>query len=208
MDNLGRSISEVARLGFDHGWLFLSPRFLNLGRPVLLVDFRLIGADPASLGLEPFGSRDPDTELPLTRIETDLHPDRLIALWSADGPGQRQLLAYNRAATAIPGWTGVARCGELAVLIVGDTHAVQLGWAALWDCHIGITHTASMAFQRSPRSGEPALRLAGQPRGPYDDSRPDFPASARAAQVAWCSRERPGSGCRAVVAVWDRDRHR
>jgi hypothetical protein len=155
---LGRSIPEVARLGFDHGWLCLPPpRFLNLGRPVLLVDFRLIGGDPPSLGLEPFGSRDPDTELPLTLIETDLHPGRLIALWSADGRGQRQLLAYNRAATALSAWTEVARCGELAVLIVGDTHAVQLGWAALWDCHIGLTHTASMAARRSPRSGEPAL---------------------------------------------------
>src|SRR3954452_7879477 len=81
---------QVARLGFDSGWLILGPNFLNLRRPVLLVDRVHVGPC-ANLGLEPFGSRDPHSLLPACLIEVDLIGSGL-SLWTA-GRGERCLLA-------------------------------------------------------------------------------------------------------------------
>ena len=75
-----RVTAAVARVGFDHGWLCLSPSFLNLQLPVLVVDRRLL-SDPTLLGLEPFGSRDPWRPLPSTRIVVQHHPGAMLSIW-------------------------------------------------------------------------------------------------------------------------------
>lgn len=130
-----RAMPEVARFGFDHGWLFLGPRFLNLGLPVLLVDHRLLGYRPAQLGLEPLGTRNPRLPLPQTRTVAEVHPGDLVALWQAAGDRPRELLASHRAAVA---GTVTAAAEGSAVLIVGDSYQIELGWASLFDGHIGI----------------------------------------------------------------------
>ena len=92
-----RVTAAVARVGFDHGWLCLSPTFLNLQLPVLLVDRRLL-PDPALLGLEPFGSRDPRLPLPTTRIVVQHHPGAMISIWDHHpGDPSAQLLGWHRA---------------------------------------------------------------------------------------------------------------
>ena len=92
-----RVTAAVARVGFDHGWLCLSPSFLNLQLPVLLVDRRLL-PDPALLGLEPFGSRDPRLPLPTTRIVVQHHPGAMISIWDHHpGDPSAQLLGWHRA---------------------------------------------------------------------------------------------------------------
>ena len=52
-------LPAVARLGFDRGWHFLAPTFLNFKMPAVLIDHRLI--DDADLNLEPFANHHPDT---------------------------------------------------------------------------------------------------------------------------------------------------
>ncbi len=129
---------RVARLGFDHGWLHLPPTFLNLGVPVLLVDHRLL-PEADRLGLEPFGTRNPHRPLPHTLLVAELHPGPLTSLWQHPRGRPRQLLAWHRPTAPDRTWPPGAPGGD-AVLIVGDTHAIQLGWHALWDAHIGRIH--------------------------------------------------------------------
>src|SRR5688572_255214 len=91
-----RVTAAVARVGFDHGWLCLSPTFLNLQLPVLLVDRRLL-PDPVLLGLEPFGSRNPRRPLPTTRIVVQHHPGAMISVWDHHpGDPSAQLLGWHR----------------------------------------------------------------------------------------------------------------
>ena len=139
----------VARLGFDHGWLCLSPSFLNLQRPVLLVDRRLL-PDPTLLGLEPFGIRDPLLPLPSTRIVVQLHPGAVISVWDHHPGGPTaELLGWHRAAltrdTQHSAWAWVGHRSTRAVVIIGDTHRIQLCWAAIWDSHIGHAQLVGVA---------------------------------------------------------------
>ena len=133
--------AAVARVGFDHGWLCLPPTFLNLQLPVLVIDRRLL-PDPVLLGLEPFGSRDPRLPLPTTRIVVQHHPSAMIGIWDHDPGGpSAQLLGWHRAtATGDTQHASWARDGDTspkAVVIIGDTHRIQVCWAAVWDSHIG-----------------------------------------------------------------------
>jgi hypothetical protein len=146
-----RSMPRVARFGFDHGWLCLNPTFLNLQLPVLIIDHRLL-PEPGVLGLEPFGSRNPLQPLPDTTIVVQLHPGAMISLWNHTHTGPDQLLCWHRAERDQPCWSvqGTTAC---AVVIVGDTHRIQLSWAALWDGHIG---RAPLIEPTQTRPGEPA----------------------------------------------------
>jgi hypothetical protein len=131
----------VAQLGFDHGWLCLSPSFLNLQLPVLLVDRRLL-PDPTQLGLDPFGSRDPRLPLPTTLIVVQHHPGAMISIWDHHpGDPSAQLLGWHR---AIPtrdvqhaSWVHAGGGASRAILIIGDTYRIELCWTALWESHIG-----------------------------------------------------------------------
>jgi len=151
-----RSVPVVARFGFDHGWHCLNPTFLNLQRPVLLVDHRLL-PDPVLLGLEPFGRRNPLLPLPATAIRVETHPGNMISLWTHPPGGPGELLTWHRAAAGLPAWP-TCDTADTAVLIVGDTHRIQLSWAALWDGHIGTTPLRDTARP----AGAPA-RGHGQP---------------------------------------------
>jgi hypothetical protein len=132
-------------LGFDHGWLCLNPTFLNLHLPVLIVDQRLL-PEPTPLGLEPFGTRNPLLPLPDTTIVVELHPGAMISLWNTDA-AQRELLAWHRTAAGHTSWP-VGDATD-AVVIVGDSHRIELSWAALWDGHIGRARLIDTAGQRN-----------------------------------------------------------
>lgn len=147
----------VARFGFDHGWLCLAPTFLDLQRPVLLVDHRLL-PDPSSLGLEPFGSRDPHLPLPTTRIVVQHHPGAMISLWDRHpGDPAAQLLGWHRATPAgdTQPTAGVHAGATSAsvVVIIGDTHRIQLCWAAVWDSHIGCARLVDAAQHQALNLG-------------------------------------------------------
>lgn len=134
----------VARVGFDHGWLCLPATFLNLGLPVLVVDRRLL-PNPALLGLEPFGSRNPRLPFPSTRLVVQHHPGAMISLWD-DHPCDptAQLLSWHHPAstpnTQHAAWAQTGSLSSAVVVIIGDTHCMQLGWAAIFDSHIGYAH--------------------------------------------------------------------
>ncbi len=150
--------AAVARVGFDHGWLCLSPSFLNLQLPVLMIDRRLL-PDPALLGLEPFGSRDPRLPLPTTRIVVQHHPSAMISIWDhhpGDGPGE--LLGWHRAApthgdTPHSPWALAGDTCTGVIVIIGDTHRIQLSWAAIWDSHIGHARLVDAAKQTVKQAG-------------------------------------------------------
>jgi len=128
-----RGMPALARLGFDYGWLFLSPRFLNLGQPSLLVDRQLIG-DAQKLGLEPFGCHDPRHPFSTTKILVGLRFAE-VSLWSVLSSAPR-LLARASVDKDLPEIADIARA-RCCNVIVGDTYAVQLSWSALWRCDIG-----------------------------------------------------------------------
>lgn len=122
----------VARLGFDEGWLLLGPTFLDLRRPVLLVDKILIGPT-STLGLEPFNSRNPRVRLNVCRIQV-VTAGSGISLWTGSG-ASRCLLAA--------GWEVASRSRDICwathdiILLVGDTYAVEVSWSAIFACLIG-----------------------------------------------------------------------
>ena len=152
----------VARLGFDHGWLCLPPTFLNLQLPVLVVDWRLL-PDPALLGLEPLGSRDPRLPLPTTRIVVQHHAGAMISIWDHhSGDPTAQLLGWHRATptreTQHTSWSRAGGGASRAVVIIGDTHRIQLGWAAVWDSHIGHSQLIDAAPHASARKSWPRER--------------------------------------------------
>lgn len=142
---------QVARLGFDNGWLSLSPHFLNLGLPVLLVDYRLV-EDVEMLKLESFGSRDPRQPLHTAGVQAEVSGGG-VSLWSTYGQQPTLMAAYWR--EPIPTALLHSQRLEHLILMIGDTYAVQLSWSALWtDCYIGIARVA-----RSHRLADPMARL-------------------------------------------------
>ena len=126
-------LPPVARLGFEDGWMLLSPTFLNLQRPVLLVDKVHIGPT-TDLGLEPFGLRDPLVKLPMCRIDVAVAGNG-ISLW-IDRRRSRSLLAAGWFEAVNP-HDICANFGQVIVLL-GDTYAIEASWSALWTCEIGI----------------------------------------------------------------------
>jgi hypothetical protein len=155
-----RVTAAVAQVGFDHGWLCLSPTFLNLLLPVLLIDGRLL-PDPALLGLEPFGSRNPWLPLPTTRIVVQHHPGAMISIWDHHpGNESANLLGWHRAApthgdTPHRPWALAGDTSTGVIVIIGDTHHIQLCWAAVWDSHIGHAPLID-ATQQAVSRAEPA----------------------------------------------------
>jgi len=132
-DRVSTALPPVARLGFDDGWLFLDSTFLNLQKPVLLVDQVHIGPSN-TLGLEPFGSRNPRRGLPACRIEVGVVGNG-VTLWTTR-KGERSMLAAHWFAAA-PDIGRICCASSQVVLIVGDTYAVGTSWSALWTCLIG-----------------------------------------------------------------------
>lgn len=161
--------SAVARVGFDHGWLCLSPSFLNLQLPVLLVDRRLL-PDPTPLGLEPFGSRNPRLPLPNTRIVVQHHPGAMISIWHHPGDLPATMLGWHHAAlthcdTQHSAWARDGDTSTGVIVIIGDTHRIQLCWAAVWDSHIGHAELVDATRQRAVTQVDHAGHLApGWPR--------------------------------------------
>jgi hypothetical protein len=145
----------VARLGFDHGWLCLSPSFLNLQLPVLLVDHRLL-PDPARLGLEPFGSRDPRLPLPTTRIVVQYHPSAMISIWDHHpGDPSAQLLGWHRA-------TATGDTQQASWERDGDTSPkAVVCWAAVWDSHIGHAQLIDSTRRTVSRAGADGYLSSG-----------------------------------------------
>ena len=126
-DLLATAPPAVARLGFDRGWHFLAPTFLNFKMPTVLIDHRLI--DDADLNLEPFADHHPDTPWRTANALLRLSSET-ISLW------QRQ---PEQLITTIFRPSGANRLDDSnqLILIIGDTYDVQLTWSALWTCHIG-----------------------------------------------------------------------
>lgn len=123
----------MARLGFDDGWLLLNPTFLNLQKPVLLVD--QVHIEPSdTLGLEPFGSRNPHCALPACRIEVGVIGNG-VTLWTTQA-GERCMLATHWFAAA-PDIGRICCSSPEVVLLVGGTYAVEISWSALWTCLVG-----------------------------------------------------------------------
>lgn len=126
------ALPTVARLGFDDGWLLLNPTFLNLQKPVLLVD-QIHTGPHAGLGLEPFGSRDPRSSLPACRIRLVVAGSG-VSLWTTLGEHAGLLATHWFEAHDAP----TTCCGSTElILFVGDTYAVEMSWSALWTCSIG-----------------------------------------------------------------------
>jgi len=125
----GAPVTQVARLGFDDGWLLLPPTFLNLGMPVVVADRAHIG-DPSSYGLQPFGHCDPEVPLPRTRLVVG-SCGNLIDIRARS---TTEILAttwlHDRARPRLTRY-------PIAVLIIGSTYELQSSWAALWTMSIG-----------------------------------------------------------------------
>jgi hypothetical protein len=126
-------LPDVARLGFDDGWLLLPPTFLNLRMPVLVVDHAYIG-NPTYFGLGPFGSCDPATPLPWTSLLISSYGD-VIILHSRSTP--------VIATACLQGSMRMLAAHPYAILVVGSTYELQSTWAALWKMSIGRAKIAS-----------------------------------------------------------------
>jgi hypothetical protein len=121
-------LPDVARLGFDYGWLLLPPTFLNLHLPVLIVDHAYVG-DPGRFGLEQFGACDPRASLPRGDLAIRSFGDLIIV--------RSKSTSDVIATTCLPGSTPVLAAYLSAVLITGSTYELQSTWAALWAMSIG-----------------------------------------------------------------------
>ena len=117
----------VARLGFDRGWHFLAPTFLNFKVPAVLIDHRLI--DDADLNLEPFANHHPDTPWRTANALLRLSGET-ISLWQRQ---PEQLITMTVPSTAASDLSSP----RPLILLVGNSYNVQLTWSALWTCHIG-----------------------------------------------------------------------
>jgi hypothetical protein len=124
------ALPQVARLGFADGWLMLPPTFLNLQRPVMIIDHAHIG-DPDEYGLEPFGTRDPTRYLPRTALTIRCFGDTIRIYRQGTGMMiATTTLAADHSAKMINTF------GE-AVVLVGRTYELESTWAALWTMSIG-----------------------------------------------------------------------
>lgn len=131
------ALQPVARLGFDDGWLLLGPTFLNLQRPVLLVD-RMYLSSTIGLGFESFGCRDPRSSLPDCGVDV-LVCGGGVSLWDKSS---RCLASHWFDDVALP---AVRIDSEEIVLLVGDTYEVEASWSALWLCLVGAARARQLA---------------------------------------------------------------
>lgn len=123
-------LPRVARLGFDDGWLLLSPTFLNLRVPVVVVDHAHTG-DPYSFGLKPFAACDPSEPLPATNLVISWYGD-LIAIRTRSTP---EILASTCLHDCC--LSSMIATHREAVLFIGSTYELQSTWATLWTMSTG-----------------------------------------------------------------------
>lgn len=123
-------LPRLARLGFDDGWLLLSPTFLNFRVPVVVVDHAHIG-DPDSFGLKPFGACDPSEPLPRTSLVISWYGN-LIAIRPRS---TRHILASTCLHDCC--LSSMIATHREAALFIGSTYELQSTWAALWTMCIG-----------------------------------------------------------------------
>ena len=149
---------EVARLGFDAGWLILGPHFLKFGLPTVLVDHRIAG--DASLGLEIFGAHRPGTPWAPALVQV-CRVRRHVSLLSTPSLVLIASRSFAQDPAALDGYSQV-------LAMVGDTHAIQLSWSALWAGRIGLAQL-STPYGRSgvgPRISEVAGTTPASIQGP------------------------------------------
>ena len=135
-------LPHVAHVGFDHGWLLLGPTFLNLGMPMLLVD--RVFLDPTAHGLELFGTRDPRAPLPRTPLVIE-RSGRFVGLRDERAPHADPIGIGAFADPLSLDWLADT---DRIVLGVGNTRALELSWAELWEFAIGIASAPAIARQR------------------------------------------------------------
>lgn len=145
--------ARLGRLGFDRGWLRLDPSFLNLGLPSVLVDHRLIGP-VRDLGFERFGDHNPARSFPSVSVVAEVWGQYAITLFTErrGGLGRGPVLAqtwFDNQHTA--SWSTSLRNDQELLIMVGDTFAIELGWAALWDANIGCAVTAGSVEEQQPK---------------------------------------------------------
>lgn len=121
------TIPSLARLGFGDGWLVLPPTFLNLKRPVVIID-RAYTGDPDRYGLEPFGTRNPTIPPPWTHLTIHPFGDRITI---------RERAGMIMATTSLGCGPDLISGYADAVLLVGHTYELESTWAALWTMSIG-----------------------------------------------------------------------
>lgn len=121
---------QVSRLGFADGWLVLPPTFLNLQRPVMIIDHAHTG-DPDQYGLEPFGTRDPTRQPPRTALTIRCFGNTIIIYRQPTG-----MITATTSLTADHTAKMINTFSE-AVLLVGRTYELESTWAALWTMSIG-----------------------------------------------------------------------
>lgn len=147
-------IPAAARLGFDRGWLFLQPTFLNFGLPAVLIDRRLI-SNP-DLGLEPLAQRDPFT--PWCEANARLRDcNGVLGLWQRR---PEELVAVNPQPAAAT--SGASH--DRIILLVGDTYEIGLSWSALWACRAGVCDVERRFPQRLESYDAGPRSLESDPR--------------------------------------------
>jgi len=122
----------VKRLGFEDGWWLLSPHFLKLGMPLVLVDECLL-PESASKHLEVFGARRPQTPFATSGVRAEWHGHGVL-LRDVQRDGRMLAWHWFRAPTLpIP-----PTAARLLLLVVGDSSALQASWSALWTSRVGV----------------------------------------------------------------------
>ena len=118
----------VARFGFDNGWHFFPPSFLNLGMPGVLVDSRLLACPVPDL--EHFAERDPGSPWRDTKFR----------LRCSDGCTSVWLREPDRLVATSFGYSQFTTMSQQhrVVLFVGNSYDVELSWSSLWDCQVGL----------------------------------------------------------------------
>lgn len=127
----------IKRLGFEEGWWLLSPRFLKLGLPLVLVDECLLPKSAAAR-LEVFGARRPAAPFPNAGLRTEWHGNG-IQLYDAQ-QDSRTLASHWFRTPSLP--TPDATAASLVLLVVGDSYALRESWSALWTSRVGIGVTS------------------------------------------------------------------
>lgn len=135
-------LPPVRRVGYDHGWHMLGPTFLNLRMPMLIVD--RVFLDATDYGLEHFGTRDPHSPLPRIPLIIE-RSGRFVALYDARAQQTEPVAVGAFANLTLLKWLTDT---DKVVTAIGNTRAMELSWAALWDFSVGIA--SGPAVGRAP----------------------------------------------------------
>lgn len=122
----------IKRLGFEDGWWLLSPHFLKLGLPVVLVDECFL-PEHALRHLEFFGTQKPEVPLPHSGMRVEW---RGYGIQLYDTQRDSRALAsnwYRTSTLPIPPATA-----SVLLLLVGNSYALHESWSALWSSRVGV----------------------------------------------------------------------